>query len=118
MGYQVYRGKVLVRTTEGAAELEFQDTNLFAHMEYEYQVAAVSRQGARGPLTAPKKVKMGPPGPPSAPRDLRCLTDGLGDGKVAVSVEWNPPSDCGGAPVTEGGFHSAPRDLRCLTDGL
>lgn len=96
--YKVFRNGRLVRTTENGAACEFLDKNLFAFTDYEYSVAAVNNQEVSGPLSASYTVKTDLPGPPSAPRNLRASVKKQ-DGQVQVKLEWEPPEDCGGAPV-------------------
>jgi len=96
--YKVYRNGVLVHTTSQGGACSFTDKNLFAFTDYEYAVSAANSQSVCGPLSETVNVKTELPGPPSEPRNLRAKVCKSG-GKVSVSLEWEPPEDCGGAPV-------------------
>eukprot|EP00930_Biecheleria_cincta_P083754 TRINITY_DN73264_c0_g1_i1.p1 TRINITY_DN73264_c0_g1~~TRINITY_DN73264_c0_g1_i1.p1 ORF type:complete len:1497 (-),score=262.19 TRINITY_DN73264_c0_g1_i1:288-4631(-) len=97
--YKIFRNGRRVHTTQGSKLCSFTDSNLFAFTDYEYSVAAVNNQDVAGPLTASTTVKTNVPGPPSEPRNLRATVNKQ-DGQLAVSLEWEPPADCGGAPVS------------------
>ncbi|CAE8624869.1 unnamed protein product [Polarella glacialis] len=98
--YKVFRNGRLVGQTE-LTSCVYQDVNLFAFTDYEYSVAAVNRQQVAGPLSEPITAKTELPGPPSEPRNLRagCRKEASQGGELAVRLEWEPPADCGGAPV-------------------
>lgn len=95
--YRVYRNGRVIGTTE-TTKCQYQDINLFAFTDYEYSVSALNRQDVAGPLSDAVNVKTKLPGLPSAPRNLRANTR-KEDGKLVVQLEWEPPADCGGAPV-------------------
>lgn len=95
--YRVYRNGRVIGTTE-TTKCQYQDINLFAFTDYEYSVSALNRQDVAGPLSDAVNVKTKLPGLPSAPRNLRANTR-KEDGKLVVQLVWEPPADCGGAPV-------------------
>lgn len=95
--YRVYRNGRVIGTTE-TAKCQYEDINLFAFTDYEYSVSALNRQEVAGPLSDAVNVKTKLPGLPSAPRNLRANTR-KEDGRLVVQLEWEPPADCGGAPV-------------------
>jgi len=96
--YRIFRNGRRVHTTQGAATCSFVDSNLFAFTDYEYSVVAVNNQEVPSPLSGTTSVKTDVPGPPSAPRNLRASVK-KAEGKCTVALEWEPPADCGGAPV-------------------
>mmetsp|Transcript_48119 Transcript_48119/g.112510 ORF Transcript_48119/g.112510 Transcript_48119/m.112510 type:complete len:1507 (-) Transcript_48119:36-4556(-) len=103
VSYKVLRNGIVVGIVEHfhGAEVEglhYMDKNLFAFTNYEYAVAAVNRQGVTGALTAPISIQTLLPGPPTAPEQLRGAVCKYGD-VLAITLEWEPPEDCGGAPV-------------------
>jgi len=97
VAHKVFRNGRLVCTTEGSI-CKFVDKNLFAFTDYEYSVAAVNSQEVTGPLSSSVQVKTQLPGTPSAPRNLRASAVKEA-GQLTVSLLWEPPEDCAGAPV-------------------
>lgn len=95
--YKVFRNGRLCGATESSV-CTFTDKNLFAFTDYEYSVAAVNSQEVAGPLSTSAGMKTELPGPPTEPRNLRAATRNV-EGKLSVILEWEPPVDCGGAPV-------------------
>ncbi|CAE7658998.1 unc-22, partial [Symbiodinium necroappetens] len=95
--YRIFRNGRLIGQTE-TTSCYFLDINLFAFTDYEYSVAAVNGQDVAGPLSDAASVKTKLPGLPTAPRNLRANTR-KEHGSLVVSLEWEPPADCGGAPV-------------------
>eukprot|EP00929_Paragymnodinium_shiwhaense_P089151 TRINITY_DN49365_c0_g1_i1.p1 TRINITY_DN49365_c0_g1~~TRINITY_DN49365_c0_g1_i1.p1 ORF type:complete len:1423 (-),score=374.72 TRINITY_DN49365_c0_g1_i1:178-4446(-) len=100
VGYKVLRnGKCIKTIMNGdASECHCIDMNLFAATDYEYCVSAVNHQQAVGDMSASVTARTGKPGIPSAPRTLRCSISKQEE-KVQIKLEWEPPADCGGAPV-------------------
>jgi len=99
VGYRVYRGAKLLQSIDASA-CTFVDVNLFASTDYEYTVSAVNHQQASGAQSQPVAARTGKPGPPSAPRALRGSIFKV-DGAMRVKLEWEPPTDCGGAPIAQ-----------------
>jgi len=97
-GFRIFRNGRLISFCEGAGCCCFTDKNLFAFTAYEYSVAAVNHQGVAGPLSTVATVDTELPGPPSAPQNLRANIRKEA-GSLCVHLEWEPPEDCGGAPV-------------------
>mmetsp|Transcript_42915 Transcript_42915/g.127205 ORF Transcript_42915/g.127205 Transcript_42915/m.127205 type:complete len:1482 (+) Transcript_42915:134-4579(+) len=97
VAYKVFRNGVLVNTARGTS-CTFVDKNLFAFTDYEYAVAPVNSQSVSGPLSDTVNVKTDLAGPPSAPRNLRARIN-KGNATISIALEWEPPEDCGGAPV-------------------
>jgi len=95
--YRIFRNGRLIGQTE-TTSCYFLDINLFAFTDYEYSVAAVNGQDVAGPLSDAASVKTKLPGLPTAPRNLRANTR-KEHWSLVVSLEWEPPADCGGAPV-------------------
>ncbi|CAJ1372865.1 unnamed protein product [Effrenium voratum] len=96
-GYRIFRNGRIIGSQ--SLSCEYEDINLFAFTDYEYSVSAINRQDVAGPLSEAVNVKTQLPGLPSAPRNVRANTRNMQDGKLIVQLEWEPPADCGGAPV-------------------
>jgi len=94
-GYRIYRG-TLPGEEEFLVELyvawRYDDDGLENGVTYYYQLTAVNGAG-EGPRS--EEVNATPSTTPSAPRNLRATAQHV------VKLEWDPPVDDGGSPITE-----------------
>lgn len=90
-GYRVYRNGTFLATTDVTG---YSDTEVGDGVTRSYRVSAVNIVG-EGPLSDPAEATT--PDVPSAPRNL---TATAGPGSGEITLQWEPPADDGGDPVT------------------
>lgn len=105
--YRIYRG-----TSPGTGSqiavvagdvLTYTDTGLSNGVQYYYRVTAVNGIG-EGPFSNEvSATPMAPPTPPGAPENLRATA-----GDATVTLEWSPPTDNGGSPISRYNVYQGP----------
>lgn len=74
----------------------YADSDVTNGLTYYYKVSAENDVGEGSPSNEASATPEAPPGTtPSAPRDLRASA-----GDAIVNLDWSPPADDGGSPVT------------------
>jgi fibronectin type 3 domain-containing protein len=96
--YHIYRGSSpdqLSRVATVGDVRSYTDTGLTNGQTYWYRVSAENDVGEGGWSNPASATPQAPPSPPGPPVNLQATA---GDG--AVQLGWTPPTDNGGAPVT------------------